>query len=101
MMVSEGWLDIRYHNPEIGGGDERLPITVNFLNSEVVAEQERDEETLGLPIRLSYNARYLIEPLSVMQSDEIYFELTKKKKPLCLRDANDPKYLSIVMPMDL
>ncbi|AEB08371.1 DNA polymerase III subunit beta [Desulfobacca acetoxidans] len=101
MMVSEGWLDIRYHNPEIGGGDERLPITVNFLNSEVVAEQERDEETLCLPIRLSYNARYLIEPLSVMQSDEIYFELTKKKKPLCLRDANDPKYLSIVMPMDL
>jgi DNA polymerase-3 subunit beta len=97
LRVSEGWLDIRYHNPEIGGGDERLPISVKFL----VDEAEPEGEKLELPFEVSYNARYLMEPLNVMQGEEVIFELTEKKKPMCLREVGDPDYLSIVMPMDL
>jgi DNA polymerase-3 subunit beta len=97
LRVSEGWMDIRYHNPEIGGGEEKLPVSIKPLRDEV----EAGEEKLELPFEVSYNARYLTEPLNVMQGDEIVMELTEKKKPMCLRDVADPQYLSIVMPMDL
>jgi DNA polymerase III subunit beta len=95
LRVSEGWMDIRYHNPEIGDGDERLPVSVKFL------EDEFEGERLELPFEVSYNARYLMEPLNVMQSEEVTLELTEKKKPMCMREIGDPNYLSIVMPMDL
>lgn len=95
LTVSDGWLDFRYHNPEIGGGEERLPLSINNLAA------GDEEDGLALPFEISYNARYLIEPLNVMEGEEVILELTAKKKPLCLREANDPHYLSIVMPMDL
>jgi DNA polymerase III subunit beta len=95
LQVSEGWLEIRYHNPDIGGGEEKLPISVKFQ------EDEPEGEKLELPFEVSYNARYLLEPLNVMQSEEVTLELTEKKKPMCLRETGDPDYLTIVMPMDL
>jgi len=95
LTVSESWLDFRYHNPEIGGGEERLPLQI-----EVLAPSEEDDG-LTLPFEVSYNARYLIEPLAVMQSEEVILELTARKRPLCLKETGDPTYLSIIMPMDL
>ncbi len=97
LRISEGWLDIRYHNPEIGGGEEKLPVSIKFLRDDI----ESGEEKLELPFEVSYNARYLMEPLNVMQGDEVLMELSEKKKPMSLREVADPEYLSIVMPMDL
>jgi DNA polymerase III subunit beta len=95
LRVSEGWLELRYHNPEVGGGEERLPVSVTTLLDEVEGEK------LEVPFEISYNARYLMEPMNVMQGEEVLLELTEKKKPICLREVGDPGYLSIVMPMDL
>ncbi len=97
LKFSEGWLDIRYHNPEIGGGEERLPVSIKYLQD----EDEVEGEKLELPFEVSYNARYLMEPLNVMQGEEVMLELGEKKKPMSLREAGDQDYLSIVMPMDL
>ena len=47
---------------------------------------EAGEEKLELPFEVSYNARYLMEPLNVMQGDEVLMELTEKKKPMSLRE---------------
>ena len=95
LRVSEGWLEIHYHNPEIGGGEEKLPVSVKFLAEEVEGEK------LELPFEVSYNARYLMEPMNVMQGEEITMDLTEKKKPMCIREVGNAAYLSIVMPMDL
>lgn len=95
LTVNDNWLDFRYHNPDVGGGEERLPLSVKSL------APSDDEDGLTLPFEISYNARYLMEPLSVMQGEEIIMELNAKRKPLCLREPGDPFYLSIVMPMDL
>ena len=95
LRVSEGWLEIHYHNPEIGGGEEKLPVSVKFLAEEVEGEK------LELPFEVSYNARYLMEPMNVMQGEEITLDLTEKKKPMCIREVGNAAYLSIVMPMDL
>jgi DNA polymerase-3 subunit beta len=95
LRVSEGWLEIHYHNPEIGGGEEKLPVSIKFLAEEVEGEK------LELPFEVSYNARYLMEPMNVMQGEEITMDLTEKKKPMCIREVGNAAYLSIVMPMDL
>lgn len=95
LQVSDGWLDFRYHNPEVGGGEERLPVSLHYPKG----EPEGDE--LKLPLEISYNARYLMEPLGVLQGEEVILELTEKKKPMCIKEAGDPDYLAIIMPMDL
>ena len=41
LRVSEGWLDIRYHNPEIGGGEEKLPVSIKFLRDEVRSRRRK------------------------------------------------------------
>ena len=97
LRVSEGWLEVRYQNPEVGGGEERVPVSVKFLTDEAEPEGEK----LELPFEVSYNARYLMEPLNVMQGEEVTLELTEKKKPMCMREVGNLEYLSIVMPMDL
>ena len=95
LTISEDWLDLRYHNPDIGGGEERLPLKVQVLSP------SEEDDGLTLPFEVSYNARYLIEPLAVMAGEEVILELTARKRPLCLKDPSDPAYLSIIMPMDL
>lgn len=95
LTISDGWLDFRYHNPDVGGGEERLPLTV------IAVSEPEEGDDLILPFEVSYNARYLIEPLAVMQGEEVFLDMTTKKRPLCLREPGDPHYFSIVMPMDI
>lgn len=89
------FLQVRYQNPLIGGGEELLPLEVAIL------DPDRLPEELNLPFEVSYNARYLAEPLTVMKSSRIRFQFIQKKKPLFITGDQDPHYLSVVMPMDL
>ncbi len=95
ITINEDWLECRYHNPDIGGGEERLPITPDLLP----AGEETEDVTL--PLAVTYNARYLVEPIAVMGGEEVLLELVDKRKPLSLRDPTDRDFLAIVMPMDL
>jgi DNA polymerase III subunit beta len=95
LQVSDGWLDFRYHNPEVGGGEEKLPVRMHY------PEGETEGEKLELPVEISYNARYLMEPLGVLHGEEVILELIEKKKPLRIREAGDPDHFAIIMPMDL
>lgn len=88
-------LEVRLHNSLIGEGAEILPIKVEILAPEGLPEE------LQLPFEVSYNARYLLEPLSVMKSEEVRLGFQEKKRPVALTGENDPGFLSIVMPMEL
>lgn len=92
---SDDNLQIRYYNPTVGGGEESLPLKVDILNPAELPEE------LQLPFEVSYNARYLMEPLNAMKSDTIYLQFTQKKRPVMITGDKDPHYLSIIMPMDL
>jgi DNA polymerase-3 subunit beta len=78
-------LEISSINPDVGEGAEDI-------------EVEYDAE----PLSIGFNARYLIESLSLLPGDEkIEIGLNDDVSPGLFRCAKDPDYCYIVMPMRL
>ncbi len=75
-------LAITANSPEIG--EARESIAVNYKGKEVA---------------IAFNPRYLIEPLTALAQDEVFFELTDELSPGVLK-INGP-FLYVVMPMRL
>jgi DNA polymerase-3 subunit beta len=82
-------VEVSFTNPEVGEGREIMPL---FLEAGDVA---------ALPMEVGFNARYFLEPLNAMQSDNVILELNEKDRPCRLVDQGDPFYFSIIMPMSL
>jgi DNA polymerase-3 subunit beta len=53
----------------------------------------------GFPLRIMFNAHYLIEALNVMEEDRIRFELRDQESAALLREEKNDAYLYVVMPM--
>lgn len=82
-------LEATFNNPEVGEGRELLPLSMESGDPE------------GLPLEVGFNARYLLEPLSVMPSETVWLEMNDKDRPCRLMEKEDPNYFSIIMPMSL
>ena len=82
-------LEVNFQNPEVGEGRELLPLTLE------AGDDSR------LPVQVGFNARYLLEPLAVMKSEEVLLELNDQNRPVRLTDGNDPNYFGVIMPMAL
>jgi DNA polymerase-3 subunit beta len=55
----------------------------------------------GEPIEIAFNARYLIEVLSVVDQDRVVLETTDSSRPGVLRPEGDPDFTHVVMPMHI
>ena len=53
----------------------------------------------GGDITIGFNARYLIDVLSVIETDEVAFELGDEHSPGVLHAPGDRSYTAVVMPM--
>ncbi len=82
-------LEATFHNPEVGEGREVIPLTL--------AAGDQAE----LPMQIGFNARYFLEPLSVMTEDTVFLELNDRERPCRLVQQDDPNYFAIIMPMSL
>jgi DNA polymerase III subunit beta len=82
-------LEVTFHNPEVGEGREVVPLTL--------AAGDAGE----LPMQIGFNARYFLEPLSVMTEDTVFLELNDRERPCRLVQQDDPNYFAIIMPMSL
>jgi DNA polymerase III subunit beta len=82
-------VEVTFTNPEVGEGREVVPA---FLEA---------GDAAGLPIEVGFNARYFLEPLNAMESENAILELNDKDRPCRLVDQGDPHYFSIIMPMSL
>lgn len=60
---------------------------------EIVAEYQQDEMSIGL------NARYVLDAIGAMDTDEVYFNLKDLSSPCLITPAQDEDYKCIVMPM--
>jgi DNA polymerase III subunit beta len=89
LSLGQDTLEVTFHNPEVGEGREVLPLTL-------MAGDPGE-----LPIQIGFNARYFLEPLSVMSGDTVFVELNDKDRPCRLVQENDPNYFAIIMPMSL
>jgi len=82
-------LEATFANPDVGEGRESLPLAL------VWGEAEQ------LPLKVGFNAQYLLEPLNAMKSEKVILEINEPGRPCRLRGEGDPDYFSMVMPMEL
>lgn len=82
--LSPGTLTLTANNPDIGEATEELQV-------------EYDGEKFAS----GFNARYFIDVLQNVDGDSIRLETADPLSPCVLKDAGDPGYLALVMPMRL
>ncbi|HYD41404.1 MAG TPA: DNA polymerase III subunit beta [Anaeromyxobacter sp.] len=82
--LAKGVLRVLSQNPDLGEAKEDVPV-----------------EYEGEPLKIGFNARYLTEVLSVLQSGEVQLELADDLSPGVLRGAeeSDQGFTAVVMPM--
>ncbi|MCL6554553.1 MAG: DNA polymerase III subunit beta [Firmicutes bacterium] len=82
LQAAEDVLTLASNTPEYGRSEERIPVRVE-----------------GEPVPTAFNARYLIDCLSVLESDELTVELTGPLSPGALRPVGVPDYTYVLAPV--
>ena len=82
LEIGDGTLKITSQNPDLGEAHEEMPI-----------------EGGSGPMAIGFNAKYLIDVLNVIGTDEVVFELNDDLSPGVVRPAGDPQYTAVVMPV--
>jgi len=80
--IQENLITITASNPDVGEAKDQIE-----------AAYSGDELSLG------FNARYLIDALSAISSEEVVFELNDSLSPTLLKEKSSEDYLCVVMPM--
>ncbi len=55
----------------------------------------------GEELTIAFNAKYLLDALSVISSDNVFIEFSGPDRPAVLRPANSKEYFSLVMPLKI
>jgi DNA polymerase-3 subunit beta len=82
--IKAGVMEISSSNPELGEAREELEI-----------------DYAGEPLTSRFNARYLIDVLSVLGDAEVELLFRDELSPAIMRPAGDVGFLSVIMPMRL
>lgn len=82
MQLKDGIMEISASNPDLGEARETL-----------------DVEYAGPALSVRFNARYLIDALSVLDEDSIDLELKDELSPAVLKPHQGKGFLSVIMPM--
>ncbi len=80
--ASEGLLRLESNTPEVGSAREELEV-----------------ETEGEPLEVAFNARYLLDALTVMESETVTLDLTGPLSPGVLRPAGSEEYVYVLAPV--
>jgi DNA polymerase-3 subunit beta len=75
-------------------------ITLSSSNPDMGEAKETIEAQFGQEgITTGFNARYFLDILSAMDSEEVVLEFKDALSPCLIRQPGDPDYLCVVMPM--
>ena len=75
-------------------------ITLSSSNPEMGEAKETIEAKFGQEgLTTGFNARYFLDILAAMDSDEVVLEFKDALSPCLVRQPGDPDYLCVVMPM--
>ena len=75
-------LEISTSNPELGEAKEEIEISYT-----------------GGALETGFNAKYFMDALNAMNTDQVTLELNDKLSPGILRGEGDSNYVCVVMPM--
>lgn len=76
--------------------DDIMSITSNSQNGDVHEELKISKE--GNDIEIAFNAKYILDVLKVLDSDDITVEFTTNVSPSIIRPCNNVGYLYLVLP---
>ncbi|HEU4384901.1 MAG TPA: DNA polymerase III subunit beta [Anaeromyxobacteraceae bacterium] len=82
LELGKGTLRVVSQNPDLGEAKE--DVTVEYQ---------------GEPLKIGFNARYLIDVLQVLASEDVAFELADDLSPGVLRPSGEEGFTAVVMPM--
>jgi DNA polymerase-3 subunit beta len=82
VTLEAGTLTLYASNPDLGEATEDLP-----------AQYRGESLTTG------FNARYLLDALTAMDSETVHLEMKSPLSPCLLRPEGDPGFVCVVMPM--
>lgn len=82
LNLSNGKMQITTNNPDLGEGREDIAIDYS-----------------GKEFSVGFNARYLMDALSAIESEKVDFSIEDDLSPGMLKPLNDKSYTCVVMPM--
>ncbi len=82
LSLSENLLRITANNPELGEAKDDLEVAYR-----------------GASLTIGFNARYILDVLSALETDEVTLELGDEHSPGVLHAPGDKSYTAVVMPM--
>jgi DNA polymerase III subunit beta len=82
LSLSENLLRITANNPELGEAKDDLEVAYR-----------------GPSLTIGFNARYILDVLSALETDEITLELGDEHSPGVIHAPGDKSYTAVVMPM--
>ena len=84
LEITKGVLKVTSQNPDLGEAKEEVPVEYD-----------------GEPLKIGFNARYILDVLAAMQSKDVAFELSDDLSPGVLRGSEeaDQGFTAVVMPM--
>ena len=82
LSISSGTLELIAEDPEFGEANESLPISYD-----------------GEDLTIGFNARYILDVLSLITTEEIEFSLIDDLSPGVIYPKDDTSFLAVVMPI--
>jgi DNA polymerase-3 subunit beta len=89
---------------EISPGDELMPgyLTLAATSAELGDNVGQVDAAIeGDPVEIAFNAKYLIDILSVVDSAQVALETTSAASPGVLRPVGDEDFIHVIMPMHI
>lgn len=83
---------------ELSGGTIKLTATSAELGDN---EAELDAAIIGEPMEIAFNAKYLIDVLSIVDSPQVALETIAEQNPGVLKPVGDEAFTHIIMPMHI
>jgi DNA polymerase-3 subunit beta len=82
LALADGQVRITANNPDLGEAKDDIEVAYR-----------------GAALTVGFNARYLIDVLSVLETEEVVVELGDEHSPGVLHGPQDKSYTAVVMPM--
>ena len=84
LNIKEHEMELSANHPSLGKAKEIVPIFYS-----------------GKPLEIGFNAKYLIDVLSILDEGDVEFELNNEISPVVIKSPKLDEYLGIIMPLKL
>jgi len=83
LVPAENLLEIKSSNQDVGDNDISLIVKIK-----------------GEPLDISFNVKYILDCLAIINKEEVMFNFCDKNKPLLIQKNNDQSFKYIIMPIN-